>query len=60
MTGIDYFSMYEIAFSYNYPIIKDSSRRDLFIKKDNLSKIEIIPNEELLEYLEENKIDTIY
>ncbi|MDD5212966.1 MAG: tRNA (adenosine(37)-N6)-threonylcarbamoyltransferase complex dimerization subunit type 1 TsaB [Candidatus Gracilibacteria bacterium] len=60
MTGIDYFSMYEIAFPDNYPIIKDSSRRDLFIKKDNLSKIEIIPNEDLIAYLKENKISKIY
>ncbi len=60
MTGIDYFSMYELAFPASYPIIKDSSRRDLFIKKDNTSKIEIIPNEELLEYLKENKISEIY
>lgn len=60
MTWIDYFSMYELAFPQNYPILKDSSRRDLFIKKDNTSKIEIIPNEELLEYLKENKISEIY
>lgn len=60
MTGIDYFSMYEIAWEENYPIIKDSSRRDLFIKKDINSKIEIIPNEDLISYLKENQISKIY
>lgn len=60
MTGIDYFSMCELAFDNKFPIVKDSSRRDLFIKKDKSSKIEIIPNEELIAYLKENNISELY
>ncbi|MDD4151757.1 MAG: tRNA (adenosine(37)-N6)-threonylcarbamoyltransferase complex dimerization subunit type 1 TsaB [Candidatus Gracilibacteria bacterium] len=60
MTDINYFSMYEFAFDNKFPIIKDSSKRDLFIKKDKNSKIDIISNEDLINYLKENNICEIY
>ena len=34
--------------------------RDLFIKKSDISEIEIIPNEDLINYLKENNISEIY
>jgi len=60
MTDIDYFSMYELAFDNKFPIIKDSSRRDVFIKKDKNSKIEVMENTDFTSYLKENKIEQIY
>lgn len=60
MTWINYFEMYKFAFEWKYPIIKDSSRRDLFIQKSDISEIEIIPNEDLINYLKENNISEIY
>lgn len=60
MTRIDYFSMYELAFLNKFPIIKDSSRKDLFIKKYKNSKIEVIENTDFTSYLKENKIEQIY
>ncbi len=55
ITAINYFDQYN-----DYPIIKTSSRRDSFVKKDEYSNIEIIPNPEVNEYLEQNNIKKIY
>ncbi len=42
LTPISYFDLFE-----DFPIIKASSRRDCFFKKDKNSEIEIIANEEI-------------
>ena len=42
MTAISYFDLFN-----TYPIVKTSSKRDCFVKKDKNSKIEIITNEVL-------------
>jgi len=55
MTSLSFFDLFN-----NYPIIKTSSKRDCFFKKSNDSKIEIITNEDLWEYLKENNITKIY
>jgi hypothetical protein len=44
----------------NYPIIKSSSKRDFFFKKDKNSTIEIIYNDKLEELLKNENISTIY
>ncbi len=43
MTAISYFDLHT-----NYPIIKSSSKRDSFVKKNKNSKIEIISNDILI------------
>lgn len=43
---LSFFDLYS-----SYPIIKQSSRRDVFVKKDSLSIIKILSREELQEYL---------
>lgn len=55
MTAISYFDMFN-----NYPIIKSSSRRDSFFKKEKNSEIEIIENEKLLDLLKNNNFSKIY
>lgn len=55
LTPISFFDLYK-----NYPIIKDSSKRDCFVKIDENSKIEIIENEKLKEILKEKNIKKIY
>lgn len=55
MTALSYFDLFE-----NYPIIKSSSRRDHFLQKLNTSDIEIIENNQLEQYFNENNITTIY
>lgn len=59
MTDLSFFDMYENLY-WNYPIVKPSSRRDSFIKKSEESDIEIIPNSDLEQYLEDNNFETIY
>lgn len=54
-TPVSFFELYD-----TYPIIKASSKRDVFIKKTKSSPIEIMQNEEVLQYLKENNIQTIY
>jgi hypothetical protein len=44
----------------NYPIIKASSKRDHFVQFNKNSKIEIIPNKELLLLLKEKSIEKAY
>jgi len=55
LTPISFFDLFD-----KYPIIKSSSKRDSFIKKSKNSEIEILKNEELIKYLEENNIKKIY
>jgi hypothetical protein len=44
----------------NYPIIKTSSKRDLFVKKSKNNIIEIIKNEDFVDYIKNNNIKEIY
>ncbi len=55
LTPISYFDLFE-----NYPITKISSKRDLFVKKSKNNIIEIIKNEDLLDYIENNNIKEIF
>ena len=55
ITTLSYFNLFR-----NYPIIKSSSKRDCFFKKDEHSKIEIISNEELKKYLNNKNVNKIY
>lgn len=55
ITSLSFFELYS-----NYPIIKSSSRRDSFFKRDINSEIEIISNIDVLTYLKENNIKKIY
>jgi len=43
ITPLSFFDLFE-----NYPIIKSSSRRDLFVKYEKSSKIEIVKNEDFI------------
>lgn len=54
-TPLSFFELYD-----TYPIVKASSKRDVFIKKTKSSPIEIMQNEEVLQYLKENDIQTIH
>lgn len=55
MTAIGYFDLHEW-----YPIIKSSSKKDCFLKKDKDSNIEIITNEDLLNFLNSSWIKKVY
>ncbi len=55
LTPVSYFDLFE-----NYPIIKTSSKRDLFVKKSKNNIIEIIKNEDFVDYIENNNIKEIY
>ena len=55
LTPISFFELFP-----NYPIIKSSSKRDCFFKKNKDSQIEIIPNDDISKYLTDNNIKTIY
>lgn len=55
LTWIIFFDLFD-----NYPIIKKSSKRDSFIQKSQNSEIEILQNEDILKYISENDIKTIY
>ncbi len=55
LTSINFFDLYN-----NYPIIKSSSKRDSFLKKSKNSQIEVIKNEELLDYLKKNNIKKVF
>lgn len=59
LTEVNYFDLYELQYNA-YPIIKTSSRRDVFILKNSTSEIEILSNKALDNYLEENNIQNIY
>lgn len=55
ITDISFFDLFD-----NYPILKSSSKRDSFVKKDKVANIEVIKNEEILKYLSENDIVNSY
>jgi len=55
ITTLSYFDLFD-----KYPIIKTSSKRDCFFKKNIDSKIEVLKNEEILNYIDLNKIKKIY
>ena len=55
ITPINYFDLFK-----KYPIIKSSSKRDGFFKKDKDSPIEIIENEKIFDYLQENGINQVF
>ena len=43
-----------------YPIIKSSSKRDLFVKNSKTDKINIVKNDDFLEYIWENNITHVH
>ncbi len=55
LSDVNYFDLFD-----NYPIVKQSSKRDVFFKKSDKSEIEIMKNEDLLEYISDNKINILY
>ncbi len=55
ITKLSFFDLFD-----NYPIIKTSSKRDCFLQKSRDSGIEIISNDDLKYYLEQNNILKIY
>ncbi|MCT4617204.1 MAG: tRNA (adenosine(37)-N6)-threonylcarbamoyltransferase complex dimerization subunit type 1 TsaB [Candidatus Gracilibacteria bacterium] len=59
LTEINFFDLYELEYN-KYPIIKNSSKRDVFILKNKTSEIEILSNKALEDYLKNNNISEIY
>ncbi len=55
LTPISFFDLFP-----EYPIIKSSSKKDCFFKKNKKSEIEIMTNENILKYIKENNISSIY
>lgn len=55
ITAINYFDLFD-----NFPIVKSSSKRDLFVKFHKNNKIEILTNEDFLNLLNKEKIENIY
>jgi hypothetical protein len=55
LTPISYFDLYN-----SYPVIKSSSKKDSFFKKEKNSPIKIIYNDELENILKNENIKTIY
>ena len=55
LTPLNFFELFN-----NYPIIKSSSKRDSFFKKDKNSEVEILTNDEIISYLEKNNIKEIF
>jgi len=55
ITPISFFDMYK-----DYPIIKSSSKRDSFFQKNKTSKIEVIKNDEIIDYLVNKKITKVF
>lgn len=43
LTGISFFDMYDA-----YPIIKTSSKKDLFVKREKYASIEVVSNEDFV------------
>jgi len=59
LTEINFFDLYEIEYNA-YPIIKTSSKRDVFILKNSTSEIEVLSNSLLEDYLKINNIKKMY
>jgi tRNA A37 threonylcarbamoyladenosine modification protein TsaB len=55
ITSLNFFDWYD-----NFPIIKASSKRDSFFKRDKNSEIEIMKNVDIIEYLYKNNIKKVY
>lgn len=55
LTAIDFFSMFN-----KYPIIKWSSKRDLFVKISKYDKIKIVKNDDFIEYLKKENINKVF
>ncbi len=55
ITPISFFDL-----MYTYPIVKSSSKRDLFVKKSKTDKIEIVKNDDFLDYIRQQEIDRVY
>lgn len=55
LTSLSYFDLFK-----DFPIIKASSKRDSFFKKDENSQIEIIYNDELTNRLKSENIEVLY
>jgi len=55
LTDISFFDLFSF-----YPIIKSSSKRDSFVKKDKNAIIEVMSNENIVDYFEQNKINRVY
>jgi len=55
ITPVSFFDLLD-----SYPLIKSSSKRDLFVKKGKADKIEIVKNDDFIVYLQEEKIDKVY
>lgn len=55
ITDISFFDLFNV-----YPIVKASSKRDLFVKYSKTSNIEVVKNEEFIEYVEFNNLPEVY
>ncbi len=55
LTDISFFDLFKY-----YPIVKQSSKRDLFVKKSKNDIIQILKNSEFENYLKKNKISKCY
>ncbi len=55
ITPLGFFELFN-----NYPILKASSRRDLFVKYEKNASIDIVMNEDFLENVQDNNIDVFY
>lgn len=55
ITALSYFDL----FPYDF-VIKNSSKRDSFVKNNTSPDIQVIPNPELEEYIKQNSISQIY
>lgn len=55
LTPISFFDLLD-----DYPAIKSSSKRDLFVKKSKSDKIEIVNNDDFIAYLQENHIEKVH
>ena len=55
LTPVNYFDLFD-----QYPIVKQSSKRDMFVKKEKNTIIEIMSNVDFCSYASENQIEYIY
>lgn len=55
ITEISFFDLFN-----KFPIVKSSSKRDIFIKKQRDEEIEIISNQDFLHYLKQKDIKKVY
>ena len=55
ITPISLFELYD-----NYPIIKASSKRDSFFQKNKNLEIEVLKNDEIINYLQNSKIEKLF